>query len=193
MFAFLLLSGLVVGVMPHPASSMPSPDMAQVRAKLAKDVVQPKPEVEQPKPVVLWMFKSASCPACRQMLPVVRQLNKRGYTVKVADVAVPNNLRWFNSQGFRYVPSWAVLQGTRVLGTAVGPMSENGLAKWLDGFALQRPPKAGPLSNPVNWEAYKKGHHPRWVLSPGTCGMLGCTVHGGGRLLLLGYPYRKGE
>lgn len=180
--AFLLLTSttLAGGFPPPPALGRfpPPPKLVSV-------------EVEKPN-VQLLLFSAEWCEACKPAHANVKELKARGWEVKEYDIDKQKDDPWVTYNRTNYepgIPHWIILVDGKpwedFRAARNVPYIEDMLQRaqniWRRRHGIEPIPfKAyGDTTNPdpINREFFYREH---WRLSPGTCGMLGCTVHGGG-------------
>ena len=180
--AFLLLtSTTLAGGFPPPPADLgrfpPPPKLVSV-------------EVEKPD-VQLLLFGATWCSTCPEAKRHAEELKRRGWKVSTFDVDDTTEpwVKFNNATHGRSVPHWIVLSDGKPIEHFFAardvPFIEDMLKRaeneWRFDHGLEEIPfKAiGDTTdpNPVNQEYFYREH---WRLDRGSCGMAGCTIHGGG-------------
>ena len=141
--------------------------------------------------VSMIVFGAPWCEPCKAMIPALERLYRQRWKISYVDIDAgkyPAWVKWHNRRA-KSVPHLLVLVDGRPWEHISGRQSEAFLADWLyraeNEWRRRRgiEPVAFPsygratTGNEIDQEFFEREH---WRLTPGTCGMLGCTIHGGG-------------
>lgn len=150
-------------------------------------------ETDEQKPdVEIIIFGAPWCITCQPMKDVAKELRAEGWNVRYQDIEETPDDKWtkYHKEISRGVPHRLTLVDGKPWYHGHGARDKEWLTDWLkraenrwrDLHGLEPVPfeahGATNLESPVDREYFYREH---WRLTPGTCGMMGCTAHGGGR------------
>lgn len=139
--------------------------------------------------VELVCFGAAWCEPCNQMRPTRDALRTAGWKVGYVDVDKPGTWTAWHESKASSVPHLVVLVDGSPWEHVTGVKSAGYLVDWLRraqnvwrvNHGLEPVPFEAfgdtTMTDPVDREFFYREH---WRMTPGTCGMMGCTAHGGG-------------
>ena len=129
------------------------------------EVVESTPTVKEPKKQTkkestFYFFYSIGCAFCKQMEPIIEEINKEGkYEIIKLDMAEKDNQGFKNELGTKYNKKcgtpWFVDSETG--NQACGAQSKDKLLEWLGGTDIPTPPRPnGPMPSPPYHGASKE-------------------------------------
>lgn len=175
---------VVVGRSTTKTKQLPVPRMVQ-ESSPPKEIVSQRPDVD------LICFGATWCEPCQRMKDGLGKLRSKGWDVYYNDVETTQNTRWtrYHRQTSTAVPHLVMWVDDEPWEQAVGEKPTAWIEDWLNRAAnawrVDHGVEPVPFkaygettaSDPLDREYFYREH---WRMTPGTCGMLGCTVHGGG-------------
>jgi thiol:disulfide interchange protein len=161
--------GSMVELWPGPVEVVPEEEEADKKVK----------ESPQQQDIRVVAFTATWCAACSEVKSIVREMQERSYPIELADADEPKNRATLRKYRIEQLPAYIIYYRDKPVEYCEGPRSRAALVDWISDEQIKRA-KSGPLTNPEDARFFREKH---WVLSRGTCGMLGCSIHGGGWVL----------
>lgn len=135
----------------------------------------------------LVLFIDSRKPEQLALLPDLRKAYELGYPLRYGFTNAGNNPEYLAYWGLTDTPIYIMHRGHRALESSTQPHDLPLIQAW-----FRRQQGEGDLGDqdepkPATHQQRLKPddrRYLRWQLSPGSCGMLGCTAHGGGARLM---------
>jgi hypothetical protein len=164
------------------ASSLAAlPDMWELPATAPPARVATRAEIKQTVRLVV-VFATVE-----QAKPALA-LKRAGYDVVFAQINDPANLEWIDRLKIdrAKLPWYQIYRGHQAIEVYAGQATVQSLAAWYHRIARGERSTVKNVMPATNQDFLQPEDRRelRWVMSPGTCGMLGCQAHGGGMRLI---------